>query len=102
MPPVRPSTMRLLASSSMAILRLGALALTTPTPDFVDQQQDGTAGDGHVSDVECRKVPILPVEEQKIHHMAVQQAVDRVAERAAQDARQCGAEQGRVGVLAEQ
>src|SRR5690606_41856113 len=105
MPPVRPRTMRLRARSSMEGRRASAVsqggernevilsvAGAARAQQFVQHQQYGAARDADVRHVERRVVPVFPVEKQEIDDMPVGQAVDHVAQRAAQNQRQRQAE----------
>jgi hypothetical protein len=62
-------------------------------PQLVDDEADGAQRDAAVGDVEGREVPAGVVELQEVDHVAMQQAVDQVADGAAQDAGQRQAEQ---------
>ncbi len=55
------------------------MAGTAAAQDFIQNQQHSPAGDGDIGHVKGWKIPVAPVKQQKIHHMAVQQAVQRIA-----------------------
>src|SRR5688572_28201493 len=61
-------------------------------PKFIEDQACSADRDGTVGDVEARKMPLweqgrekAEVKVEKIHHVPMQQAVDHVAQRAAED-----------------
>jgi hypothetical protein len=56
--------------------------------DALDQQDDGADRDGRVRDVEGREEPAFVMDAYEIHHVAVDHAVDDVADGPAQDERQ--------------
>src|SRR5690606_37148305 len=95
MPPVRPSTMRVWANSSIReSLRVSARPALPGLPYFIEDQQGCAARDGDVRHVECREIPVVPVKQYEIDDVPMHHSIDRVAQRATQDAGQCAAEQG--------
>src|SRR5258706_1904548 len=82
---------RCLCAAKASALSSSARLLFTPDEPFEDQDH-GADRDRRVGDVERRPVPAERVEIEEIDHLAETQAVDDVADRAAQDQRQTEAE----------
>ena len=67
-------------------------------PQAVENQQCRTDRDPRIRDVERRPVPASRVKIEKIHHMAEHDPVPQVADRAAENHGQSGAEQALVAM----
>src|SRR3972149_4145680 len=65
-------------------------------------QQGCTARDRGIGEVECRKIMLTPVELQKVHHIAIRDPIDQIAQRAAEDHAQRQREQGLRSMPAQQ
>src|SRR5512145_2285328 len=61
--------------------------------ETIPDQQRGTAGNGGVGQIERGKVVTAPVEVEEVHHVTVGDAVDQVAQRAAENEGQRETEQ---------
>ena len=70
-----------------------ASAPRAPLAEAVEDQQRRADGDRAVGDVERRPRPARVVEQQEVDDLAEREAIAEVAERAAQDQREAGAEQ---------
>ncbi|CAM2158642.1 hypothetical protein PT2222_40414 [Paraburkholderia tropica] len=79
-----------------------ALARAAHAPQFVEHQQGRADADRAVRDVERRPVRAAQMEVQEVDHVAVHQAVEHVAERAAQNERKRRAEHALARVTLEQ
>src|SRR5690606_14493980 len=105
MPPVRPSTKRCWSRSGMVfswVLSRLASALAPYPQDFVKYKQDCAERYGHIGDVERREVPVAPVEQQKVHDMAVKHAIDQVSYCTAQNKGKGRTEQDLLRISAKQ
>src|SRR5690606_9240788 len=110
MPPVNPSTIFLPARSIEDSWKMSRASVTVQlycplfadAPQFVVDEQDGTDADCTVGDVEGRPVPATQMEIEKIDDVAVDQAVDDVADRATENQRQRPAEQPLAGMAVQQ
>jgi len=83
-----PSVLSCQGMSPMGLLSEASKVWSTTAPhaqDFVQDQQRSTHADAGIGHVEGREVPSAPVKVQKVDHVAVQQAVDDVANGPAQD-----------------
>src|SRR3990167_11353523 len=53
--------------------------------EHIQRQQNRAAGNRHIGDIERREIPaVLPVQQNKVDHMAKHHAIDQVTQRAAQ------------------
>src|ERR671931_1631834 len=83
---------RCLCAANASALRSSASSPFMLHEAFEDEEHrsDGDRGVGHV---ERRPVPARRVEVEEVHHLAIAETVDKVAERAAQDERESRAQQ---------
>src|SRR5690606_7073242 len=113
MPPVNPSTIFLPARSIEDSWKMSRASVTVqlhcpPFPLFADapqlvvDEQDRADADRAVGDVEGRPVPAAQMEVEKIDDVAVDQAVDDVADCTAENQRQRPAEQPLTGMPVQQ
>src|SRR5437867_8211480 len=63
-------------------------SVRVPLTEAVQNQQASADGDRTIGDIERRKVPAVPMDQQKIHDVPQRHAIAKVAERAAQDQRE--------------
>src|SRR3546814_12767593 len=76
-----------------SICALVTVVQTCALPIFV-YQQNGAATDGNVRHIESRKVPTIPIKQQKINDVPVLDAIDQIAYGSAQYAHERCAKQG--------
>src|SRR3546814_2727543 len=76
-----------------SICALVTVVQTCALPIFV-YQQNGAATDGNVRHIESRKVPTIPIKQQKINDVPVLDAIDHIAYGSAQYAHERCAKQG--------
>lgn len=86
----------------MILTDSGALSFVAAhAHELVQHQQGSAAADGDVGNIEGRKVGLIPVEQQKIYHVPVHQAIHHVADGTAQNQAKRQAKQGLFGRAAQ-
>src|ERR671937_1971509 len=83
---------RCLCAANASALRSSASSPFMFHEAFEDGEH-GSDGDRRVGHVERRPMPAGGMEVEEVHHLAIAETVDQVAERAAQDERKAGAQQ---------
>src|ERR1022692_4314656 len=52
--------------------------------ETVQNQQKSAAGDRRIGKIERRKIMLIPMKRQKVHHITIRNSIDQVAQRAAE------------------
>src|SRR3546814_19446937 len=75
--PVRPSTMRVWASSSMRVsLRVSVRPASPGLSYFIKDQQSCAARDGNVRHIERREIPVVPVKQYKNDNIPMHHSIE--------------------------